>query len=402
VKPIVIDTGIIANFSAIQDCSLGLNITNNSLYTDSLRIFWGDGTYVTNATFHLYNSIGSYNITFIAYGRNCSDTLTSTILIDTLPKSTILYQLSNCHDTIVLNSQYTSNSYLWDFGDGQSSTQSSINHAYAQPGNYTIQLINSNNNCKDSITQSIYVSSTPNADFNFSLSCQGEFETTIDTFPGWTYNWNLGDGTTSNAANILHNYTNDSTYLVTLVANNGYCSDSISKAITFKKYTNYSLEWVLDTCAGKLFLSFNPQLSDSIYIDFGDGNVTTNLPSFHQYLYPNINQVQAIIHPGTNCADTINNSIDLLNSEFNFQQYIPNSFSPNNDGLNDFFVIPNNTCIDFEIEVYSRWGALIFYSKKPGDKWDGKFNNIDLPSGVYVLKLKTKYKDTYSTINIVR
>ncbi len=403
VKPVVIDTGVVATFSTGNDCNLGLTIINNSLYADSVSIIWGDGTISNNnLNFHQYSSYGNYTVTLIAYGRNCVDSSTTTISVDTLPVSSIQYQLSVCHDTIQLNSEFQSATYLWDFGDGQTSNLQSPFHVYAQSGNYTIHLINSNNNCIDSITQNISIATTPTANFTYSLNCLGELLTTTNYDISWSYSWDLGDGTMVNTQNVNHTYPTEGNYLISLTVNNGYCIDTTSQTVNFTYQPTYSLNLKLDTCDAKLFIEITPTSYDSIIIDYGDGTISDNLSSFYQYTNFDLNQLSIIINPGSQCADTISSNIDLTESVSNIANYLPNSFTPNGDGTNDLFYFPENKCIEYQYEIYNRWGNLIFETNKSGVYWDGKYNNEDLPEGVYVISVKSKFNTTLATITILR
>jgi gliding motility-associated-like protein len=64
--------------------------------------------------------------------------------------------------------------------------------------------------------------------------------------------------------------------------------------------------------------------------------------------------------------------------------FIPNGFSNNGDGKNDFWVIDNiqqfPNCV---VEVYNRWGEMLFHSDGYTTPWDGKYNGKDLPVGTY-------------------
>src|SRR6218665_162426 len=67
--------------------------------------------------------------------------------------------------------------------------------------------------------------------------------------------------------------------------------------------------------------------------------------------------------------------------------FIPNSFSPNGDGINDVFGAKAENISNFEMIVYDRWGEKVFYSSDPGDQWNGKFRNADAKEDVYVYVL---------------
>lgn len=73
--------------------------------------------------------------------------------------------------------------------------------------------------------------------------------------------------------------------------------------------------------------------------------------------------------------------------------HLPNTFSPNNDGVNDYFqafATPEITIIDFEMKVFDRWGNFLFETYDINGQWDGYFRNELLNTGVYVWFIKAK------------
>ena len=70
--------------------------------------------------------------------------------------------------------------------------------------------------------------------------------------------------------------------------------------------------------------------------------------------------------------------------------YIPNSFSPNRDGNNDFFraIADCENIVDYNLSIYNLWGELMFETSSLSEVWDGKFQNLDVPIGVYAVKIK--------------
>lgn len=77
--------------------------------------------------------------------------------------------------------------------------------------------------------------------------------------------------------------------------------------------------------------------------------------------------------------------------------YVPSSFTPNNDGFNDAFFIEGVEPRGYRLEVYNRWGVLIFYSEDPNEPWIGnnQRENSDyfVPDGVYVWRLRYEMRD---------
>lgn len=94
-----------------------------------------------------------------------------------------------------------------------------------------------------------------------------------------------------------------------------------------------------------------------------------------------------VLSDGKSCiADTIV-TVRLVNTLF----YVPNAFSPNNDGINDYFnliVDGSKNITTFSIEIYNRWGEKIFRSEVPTFRWDGTFMNKKVGVGTYIYMIK--------------
>lgn len=86
--------------------------------------------------------------------------------------------------------------------------------------------------------------------------------------------------------------------------------------------------------------------------------------------------------------------------------WIPNSFSPNGDLINDTFspFIKGNQSDTYLIEIFNRWGQLVFSSKNPKEAWDGKFNGAEVSEGVYMYRIQFKsiHPDSSGNSIIVR
>lgn len=67
--------------------------------------------------------------------------------------------------------------------------------------------------------------------------------------------------------------------------------------------------------------------------------------------------------------------------------YVPNSFTPNGDGLNDTFGVAGEAIQTFSMQIYNRWGDKIFESKNVSQQWDGTFKGAKVPEGAYVYKI---------------
>jgi gliding motility-associated-like protein len=68
--------------------------------------------------------------------------------------------------------------------------------------------------------------------------------------------------------------------------------------------------------------------------------------------------------------------------------FIPNAFTPNADGINDFFFIPNAVLSNFSIAILDRWGNEVFRSNTAAFRWDGQVGTRPAPEGTYIYALE--------------
>jgi gliding motility-associated-like protein len=74
--------------------------------------------------------------------------------------------------------------------------------------------------------------------------------------------------------------------------------------------------------------------------------------------------------------------------------YIPNAFTPNNDGFNDKLESVVIGATEFEMLIYNRWGQIVFKSNNASQFWDGTYNGTPCPEGVYAYRIKFKGRKT--------
>ncbi len=94
--------------------------------------------------------------------------------------------------------------------------------------------------------------------------------------------------------------------------------------------------------------------------------------------------VAFLVRNSWGCWDTIVKSIEVA---LDFNVYIPNAFTPNEDGLNDVFFPVMRGVKRYELQIFNRWGELIFVSDDPKVKWDGTLKGEPCQQGVYNYKL---------------
>ena len=117
-------------------------------------------------------------------------------------------------------------------------------------------------------------------------------------------------------------------------------------------------------------------------------------PGYAGYLWSNNDTTSsiAVINAGTytlQITDTngckATDSIIITDSACPQYVYLPNAFTPNNDGHNDIFKpVFAGAVSEFRFAVYDRWGRLMFQSSNPSAGWDGTIGGREQPAGVYV------------------
>tara|TARA_R110001592_G_scaffold307299_1_gene580503 strand:+ start:38749 stop:44466 length:5718 start_codon:yes stop_codon:yes gene_type:complete len=105
-------------------------------------------------------------------------------------------------------------------------------------------------------------------------------------------------------------------------------------------------------------------------------------------------EITLLVENANGCSDT---ATYILMLEPNLSVYFPSAFTPDNDGINDCFEVKSDgaSTEGFSLEIFDRWGKPVFSSNDLNVCWDGTFNNIPLPIGMYPVKLRI-YNSTLS------
>lgn len=159
----------------------------------------------------------------------------------------------------------------------------------------------------------------------------------------------------------------------------------------------------MDTVAGAwgsdyTFIDLTGGTGNSWTWDFGDGNNSTLQNPTHSYTGAGTYTVTLTVTSQGGCTDTAQMIVAALEGVL-----IPNVFTPNGDGTNDEFYIPNSGLKEYKIEIFDRWGVKVFESEAPEIHWDGRSTSGQpCTDGTYyfILHALTNTKD-YSTTGFV-
>ena len=318
----------VASFTASQfsGCSpLNVQFTNTS--TGAVSYYWilGNGnTSTLQNPSNLYIGTGSYTVTLIATDANgATDTATYTDYITVVPNPNADF-ISTTNTSCLDNNSFTfvnnssgGTSYLWDFGDGTTSTQFNPVHSYTLGGTFTITLIVTNSSgCTDQKIQNQYITvyprPTPDITSNYSSSCD---PSTVYTFscstPGLaSYHWDFGDGQTSTSSNPSHIYTSAGQYYVSLVVFDSHgCTDTSEQDIHINVGSSYlaSFYATKDTGCAPLATTFHNTTANASSVTwfFGDGTSSTVVDPSHTYQNPGLYSVTFIVSTSNGCTDTL-------------------------------------------------------------------------------------------------
>ncbi|HBS86623.1 MAG TPA: hypothetical protein DEA97_08715 [Bacteroidales bacterium] len=243
---------------------------------------------------------------------------------------------------------------------------------------------------------------------NQTIECAGETgslsaEVTGGS-PAYTYVWDASTGSQVTATAI--NLPTGSYYITVFDA--GGCSAAATQVLTSPEAMLLVMDEILDaSCQG------NNDGSISISVYEGTGA--------YAYLWSNGSvegDISGLVAGEYFVTITDENGCELIDtihvSEENFSCYdliIPSAFTPNDDGVNDTWEIGDAGSVErIEIEIYNRWGQMIFNFAGTGaeyaeteNQWDGKYNNVEMPHGAYVFILKVNDDEPLNgTVTIIR
>jgi PKD repeat protein len=271
-----------------------------------LSYIWdfGDGSPAKTEQYptHAYAAAGNYTAkVIIASGCGSSDTLYTQVIVSDKNKPNLYINSypfkPQSRDTVYFNGSYfedmpdgfSAYTYSWNFGDGKTSSLARPKHVYDEAGEYKVSLTVSNG-CGSSEFESILVVRKAYSDCSarFTYFYEGNTVSFEDQSTGdiTSWQWDFGDGNSSNLYNPSHGYMREGTYTVTLTvfndANN--CVTSMKRRIVIgEPVCAADFSFIVNNNTG--YAQFTSQIlnAEKIYWDFGDGKYSTELNPVHTY-----------------------------------------------------------------------------------------------------------------------
>ncbi len=322
-----IQTGPTADFVGCPlsgDTPLNVNFNDNSTAGSNAIISWywtfGDGSTSTEQNpAHVYTTSGLYTVTLVVSDGSLSDTMTRVeyIKVDecivTRPVADFIGIPTSGYNPLTVHFANFSqagtdsiSSYIWNFGDGITSTEKHPQHVYTSLGVYSVTLYVSDGSLSDMMTRPEYITVTdpnvvgPSADFigiptsgcnpltvhfaNFSQSGTDSIS---------SYIWNFGDGITSTEKHPQHVYTSLGVYSVTLYVSDGSLSDIMTRTnyiiVEETSGNEITADFIADPPTGTApfatrFINLSQGSIMSYFWNFGDENTSTEKHPVHTFM----------------------------------------------------------------------------------------------------------------------
>jgi len=325
--------------------------------------------------------------TYYINGDNGGCAGSGSIIIQVVPIPTLT--VSNpqnflCAGKLIGISANGANTYSWIPAQGLSSQAGQV--VFANPSistTYTVFGSNVVNNlyCTSQQTIGVYIVPYVNATISGSVSvCIGN-EAKLTAGGGSIYTWwpieNMND---PNASEVFVNSASTTVYSVN-VSSNGLCSTTKTVLVQVNPMP------IVDAGVDQ---SFN--VNEPIYIAAAGTGTISWIEGASIYC-KNCSYTQVFpTKSGCYTARSINEfgciATDQVCIEItkDHSLFIPSSFTPNHDGLNDEFKIYGDGISLINFTIYNRWGQVLYFSESEQPAWDGKYKGEDLPEGSYIYR----------------
>ncbi len=421
----IVAPSINAGLDDVLNCLvLDLNL-NGSSTTAGVSYVWAGPSITSGANTNTpnVNGPGSYTVTVTDPANGC----TSTDVVDIALNNTIPNLAMGANQNILCNTpmvNVTGNSstpgvtYVWSgpgLVGGYGSSVATANTA----GTYSVTVTDPVNGCTASGTVDVILDlNIPSANFladNLS-SCAPLCATLTDQslvngspIVGW--NWVVEGIGTSNATGGTFCFTDPGTYDVTLTVTT---ADGCTSTLNIPNYLTVHANPVADFLyTPQLITIFAPEVTfgnttvgaTTYAWDFGDGNTSTLENPKHMYADTGYYCVNLLATSNFGCVDTITHCL-YVKPEFTL--YIPNSFTVNDDGLNETWNIYGMGIVTVSARIFDRWGEEIFFFDNIAKGWPGTMQNGNpCPQGVYVYRIEVMdgqgdYHEYIGNVNLIR
>lgn len=383
-------------------------IIQNQLYLSSFEWDFGDGSPIIpgtgDTTIHPYQKPGMAYVKLKIVSGSCNSFIDDSVYVHNVVANVTSVDSIDCvpFNFIFANgsvSSATSNSYTWNFGDGNTSiVDNPPPHNYNDTGNFIVKLlmkgiIDANTTCLDSDSIAVRVNPLPVViASNDTTICDGD-SVTLSASGGAIYFWTGVNLSNDTLANTLASPSAGAQYIVLVTDANG-CKNRDTVQVT-----------VLPT----------PQITtipDTTIIIGEEVNVFTTVSGSNNFFWspdkyltcvnclspvakPDVTTTYTITVKDTSANKCFDRKKDVIIKVLNEHTVdVPTAFSPNGDGKNDTLYVKGWGIKKLEMfEIYNRWGQLVFRTNDIKQGWDGMYEGKPQNTETYVYILKAQFYD---------
>jgi PKD repeat protein len=396
---------------------------------------YGDGTSSPgqNVITHQYTNAGpapavlTVTLTTTSfYGCTNSSTITVTVMPVPTPAFTAawasqIFNAAGNPNTFTNTTNPGTWNWNWRFGDGGTSTAISPSHTYTGIGTFDVWLVVDNGNCKDSIRHQVSVTPIPPVpSFDDPPSGCAPLYVVINNTsqnvatPGITYTWDFGDGSPlRHEKNPTYTYFSPGTYRITLTIQDSYgvpyqTSQVVDAFASPKAYFQVTPATVYVN--DEAVRCFNLSQGGNWYVwDFGDGDTSRSVDPYHKYMEQGVYDITLHAYSyddvtGVTCTDSWTLSPGVTVEPPGVIRFA-SVFTPNKTGetepdvdnipaseMDNYFYPPiKEEVLDYKLQIFNRWGTLIFQSNDIRVPWNGYYKHKLCKQGVYVWYVEGKY-----------
>lgn len=330
-----------------------------------------------------------------------------------------------CGDSVVsfTNHSDSSMAYFWHFGDTSSpdstSTGLTPTHTYSDFGKYKVQLVAysyQGNSCNDTMLGSVELYEELVGEFAWQEETCSNFVLFSDSsIPAAgsviSWLWDFGDGTGASISNPYKHFNLTSealTFKVVLKVSDEFgCEDTV-----VHYYTGIDKVYHAGEATASKSIVYPRLDSTLLHVDAGDAvsylwRPDASLTSPAQsttYAKPQAYTRYTVeVTDSRGCKDEKSIDVDVHEYACNeMTVYIPNAFSPNSDGENDYLRVRGEEIRRVRLSVFNRWGQLVYESTDVGMiedaslGWDGSLEGVKQDPGVFIYKLSVECNNDYS------
>lgn len=372
------------------------NTTSLSSGTYTSQWDFGDGVGTSTAVnpTYRYQQPGTYRVTLTTRtNSNCTATYSLNLFLNATPTGSILPVTDTviCEESFIELRATASTFYQWYRNGVMISGATSVTYNATEPGIYHVVFRNTAN-CSSVSTNTVTLTKVfqPAPDFRFDRSCADlatTFTNTSDVASSLpvTYNWNFGDGGTSAVFSPSHIYDTVGTFMVKLIVTPTKCPQLarfVQKQIIVEASPENLKYPPANAVAGRDLQLQAREFSGATYRwspATGLNRTSVATPIFNhsaeqQYL------INIITSAGCQVTDTL-----LVRIFVEKKIYVPDYFTPNNDGKNDK-MLPLLVGVSklTSFRIWNRWGQLVYQTLKQGEGWDGLYQGVKQPMETYL------------------